>query len=291
MTIQILDGGMGRELKRIGAPFQQPEWSALALMDTPETVAQAHQNFIGAGADIITTNTYALVPFHIGQDRFDTCAYDLTSLAIKQAQQAVEGTDTKIAGCIPPAFGSYQPESFQIDKFETILTPLIEAQKDHVDHWLIETMPSIAEGIATVNLIKSLSKKPIWISFTLNNRTDMAEEPTLRSGEPIQTIDPILRHVHAVLFNCSQPEEMEDAIKITRSLSPDIQIGAYANNFSEVKRTHKANEDISGERDDITPELYLDFAKTWGDTGATIIGGCCGITPEHIQKLSDYFKN
>ena len=68
--VQILDGGMGRELKRIGAPFQQPEWSALALLEAPQYVSQAHNAFIASGADIITTNSYAVVPFHIGELRF-----------------------------------------------------------------------------------------------------------------------------------------------------------------------------------------------------------------------------
>ena len=68
--VTLLDGGMGRELKRIGAPFRQPEWSALALIEAPDFVAQAHRAFIDAGADVITTNSYALVPFHLGEDRF-----------------------------------------------------------------------------------------------------------------------------------------------------------------------------------------------------------------------------
>ena len=68
--IQILDGGMGRELNRIGAPFRQPEWSALALLEGPEFVRRAHDAFIESGARIITTNSYAVVPFHLGQERF-----------------------------------------------------------------------------------------------------------------------------------------------------------------------------------------------------------------------------
>ncbi|MEI6403377.1 MAG: homocysteine S-methyltransferase family protein, partial [Actinomycetota bacterium] len=47
--LTVLDGGMGRELMRIGAPFRQPEWSALALFDGPDWVVQAHTNFIEAG--------------------------------------------------------------------------------------------------------------------------------------------------------------------------------------------------------------------------------------------------
>ena len=77
----ILDGGMGRELKKIGAPFRQPEWSALSLMEAPEQVVAAHQSFIKAGAQVITTNNYAVVPFHIGHQRFEEEGERLTALA------------------------------------------------------------------------------------------------------------------------------------------------------------------------------------------------------------------
>ena len=61
MTTRILlDGGMGRELARSGAPFRQPEWSALALIEAPGHVKRVHDAFIKAGADVITTNSYAV---------------------------------------------------------------------------------------------------------------------------------------------------------------------------------------------------------------------------------------
>ena len=68
--MKILDGGMGIYLRESGAPFKQPEWSALALIEAPETVKNAHLAYVDAGADIITTNSYALVPFHIGEKDF-----------------------------------------------------------------------------------------------------------------------------------------------------------------------------------------------------------------------------
>ena len=68
--MKILDGGFGRELARRGAPFRQPEWSALALTEAPDIVKQVHLDFIQAGAEVITTNNYAVVPFHIGEQRF-----------------------------------------------------------------------------------------------------------------------------------------------------------------------------------------------------------------------------
>lgn len=278
---------MGRELQRIGAPFRQPEWSALALMDAPEMVKRAHRNFIDAGAEIITTNTYALVPFHIGQGKD---VDGLARLAVQCAKDAIGDDDVKIAGCIPPAFGSYKPELFVIDQVETILAPLILAQKDDIDYWLVETMSSTNEAVAVIDLIKRHSTLPIYVSFTLNNRDDLSLPTRLRSDESINDIEPILTQIDAVLFNCSQPEEMEDAIKVVRTMDKDIQIGAYANNFSEIKRTANANEGLSESREDITPEVYLNFAKLWVNAGATIIGGCCGITPNHINLLAKNLK-
>ena len=55
MTVTILDGGMGRELHRRGAPFRQPEWSALALMEAPDIVRETHLDFLRAGAQVITS--------------------------------------------------------------------------------------------------------------------------------------------------------------------------------------------------------------------------------------------
>ena len=113
--MKILDGGFGRELARRGAPFRQPEWSALALTEAPEIVKEVHLDFIRAGAEVITTNNYAVVPFHIGQERFDAEVKDLVNIAVMQAKTAVEESRKKvlIAGCLPPLFGSYRADLFQ----------------------------------------------------------------------------------------------------------------------------------------------------------------------------------
>ena len=121
-AIQILDGGMGRELKKIGAPFRQPEWSALALMQSPELVSDVHTHFLNAGAAVITTNTYALVPFHIGDQTFNEQAFKLAETAAKLARDAVNAQqgeqegNLSVAGCIPPAFGSYRPDLFDASR-------------------------------------------------------------------------------------------------------------------------------------------------------------------------------
>ncbi|MDO6568562.1 homocysteine S-methyltransferase family protein [Alteromonas sp. 1_MG-2023] len=291
--IHILDGGLGRELERIGAPFRQPEWSALSLMEAPDLVAQVHQNFVDAGAQIITTNTYALVPFHIGQQQFTEKAFDLAEHAAKIAKtvanknNAIAHNDkVVVAGCLPPAFGSYKPELFCAEKLASILLPLIEAQAPYIDFWLVETISSVEEAIAVTSLIKQHSSKPIWLSYSLSNRQDFSKPVTLRSNEPLSAILPTLDSIDAVLFNCSQPEEMEAAIAFTRNHNADIPIGVYANSFSEHVRVHDANEMLSTLREDVTPEKYLAYAQKWVAAGASIVGGCCGIGPAHIKALA-----
>jgi S-methylmethionine-dependent homocysteine/selenocysteine methylase len=290
-NVLILDGGLGRELERVGAPFRQPEWSALSLMKAPDLVAQVHQNFVDAGAKIITTNTYALVPFHIGQKQFDEQAFLLAERAAGIASTLAKKSGVSVAGCIPPAFGSYKPELFCAEQLSSILLPLIEAQASYIDFWLVETVSSVEEAIAVTSLIKQHSSKPIWLSYSLSNRHDFATPVTLRSSEPLNAILPTLDNLDAVLFNCSQPEEMEAAIAFTHSHNAHIPIGVYANSFSEHVRKHDANEMLSTLREDVTPEKYLAYAQTWVNAGASIVGGCCGIGPAHIQALAQGLVN
>jgi S-methylmethionine-dependent homocysteine/selenocysteine methylase len=99
-------------------------------------------------------------------------------------------------------------------------------------------------------------------------------------------------NIEAILFNCCQPEVIGDTIQVTRdklaSLSGlEIEIGAYANAFSPQSKNATANEGLDEMRADLTPSSYLDWAQQWRQKGATLIGGCCGIGPDHIALLTE----
>ena len=295
--VTILDGGMGRELERRGAPFKQPEWSALALMEAPEIVKEVHKDFIRNGAGVISTNSYALVPFHIGEELFQNEGRALADSAGQIACEAVEETqsNTRIAGSIPPLFGSYRADLYQPERVSEIAAPLIEGLSPYVDLWLCETQSLLAEAISVKLLIDSLDdeKKPVWISFTLED-AEVTKEPLLRSGEPVVDAVEAMSglNVEAILFNCCQPEVIGDAIQVTRdklaSLSNlEIEIGAYANAFSPQPKNATANEGLDEMRADLTPSAYLSWAQQWRRKGASLIGGCCGIGPDHIALLTE----
>ncbi len=290
--ITLLDGGMGRELQRRGAPFRQPEWSALALMEAPEYVVRAHEAFIHAGAEVITTNSYAVVPFHIGEERFRSEGARLVDLAGRLARQAADGSgvQVRVAGSLPPVFGSYRPDLFDPARVRDILRVLIAGLSPHVDQWQAETLSTIAEARA-VRLALKGDTRPLWVSFTLDDETADPTTPRLRSGEPVTEAALALHELHAdaILFNCSQPEVMGAAVDVARdtlaALGSDLRIGVYANAFPPQPKDATANAGLDELRPDLTPEGYLAFAQDWVRRGATIVGGCCGIGPEHIAAL------
>lgn len=290
-TFTILDGGMGRELMRAGAPFRQPEWSALALMLAPDTVRQAHQRFVDAGAEVITTNSYALVPFHIGEDRFTSDGQKLADLAGRLAREAADKAPRKVhvAGSLPPLFGSYRPDLFDEQDAPRVIRPLIDGLSPHVDLWLAETQGSLAEVRFARAALKA-DKRPFWASFTLDDDNEDLSRPKLRSGECVaMAVGAALDlGVDAILFNCSQPEVMAGALDAARSVrearNVPVRIGVYANAFPP-QREEAANDGLSDIRADLTPDNYARFAGEWRKLGADILGGCCGIGPEHIAAL------
>lgn len=293
--IIILDGGMGRELERIGAPFSQPYWSAQALMEAPEMVADVHRNFINAGAQVITTNSYAVVPPHIGDDLFKAQGPDLIALSAKLARQEADNASTNVmvAGCVPPVFGSYQPDNFDTQKAPQLLAPFFEEQAPYVDLFLAETISSLEEALMIEQVYKETGyNKPLWLAFTLQESFDETSLPQLRSGEYLcEALEKILENgiVKAVLFNCCSVEDISGALTICDQVieaRKQIKIGAYANAFGRVKGQRSPTGDISVLRDDVSPEVYLDYTKAWKKQGASIIGGCCGIGPEYIALLA-----
>ncbi|MBH0084702.1 homocysteine S-methyltransferase family protein [Psychrobacter sp. SCQQ22] len=345
--ITILDGGMGRELERRGAPFRQPEWSALSLSLAPDSVRDVHVDYIKAGATVITVNSYAVTPYHLGDSFFSEgehlirTAAQLAFEAVQESEKPVDNqqasekqnssVSVQIAGCLPPLFGSYRPDLFDSKQAPTIARPLLSAQIDYVDMWLVETQSSIVEAQTWHQLIteftvtqkeaifknaiasqKETISKPIWISFTLDDSqldiddddSDSSAEPNhavsapmLRSGESVaEAVQEMMAlNVDAVLFNCSQPEVMNAALQTAKDLIDKavhpMQLGVYANAFVSEQVHKQANAQLRDMREDTTPEHYLMWAELWQASGANIIGGCCGIGVEHIERLAQHLTD
>lgn len=282
----LLDGGMGQELyNRVGGTVGEL-WSAQVLLDRPALVQEAHEDFIRAGAQVITTNTYAAVRTKLDDAGLGFLFEDLNRRAGKLANQARDdvGADVLIAGSLPPFYGSFRPDLVQA--FE-VIEPLYREQAEvlapYVDVFLCETMSSAEEAAAAAAGAARVGK-PVWVAWTLEDHGSAK----LRSGESVAKAHAALagQPVSAFLVNCCSPESVTAAMPELASLG-DAPVGGFANGFAEIPEDWESGDGIAalGKRRDLDVEAYAGHVLDWLDAGARIVGGCCEIGPDHIARL------
>ncbi|MEM7671178.1 MAG: homocysteine S-methyltransferase family protein [Pseudomonadota bacterium] len=284
MTITILDGGMGQELvRRTGQAT--PLWAMQALLDAPDLVRAVHDDFFAAGAEVATTNTYAVLP-----DRLEAFGIpeQLAPLTRKACTIAVRARDAAgggiVAGALGPLGFSYQPDAApQPEVAAAIYAEVAALQVPFVDVVLLETMSSVDQ--ARGGLIGAAAcGRPVWLALSV----DDADGTKLRSGEDLARIAPLLAEFtpERVLLNCSRPEAVGQGMPILAALHPHV--GGYANGFTRIDpqfNTIGSTVDVLTVRDDLGPDAYAAHAVSWVEAGARTVGGCCEVGPAHIAAL------
>ena len=288
--ITILDGSIGQELvHRHGKP-PTPHWSTSVMLENPDLVAELHRDYFEAGADVATTNSYAVLPDRMEQfghaDQLDALLQ--TAGRIAQEARNAHGSG-QVAGSLGPLGASYRPDlRFSPDDAVSLYRPVVELQAPFVDLYIAETISSVEAAQNAVHALEHLTEKPIWVAFS----TDDDDGTKLRSGESLADVLEVLtsQQVEAVLINCTRPEVVSDALPIiARSGKP---FGAYANGFTRISSGFLGDAptvDALTARKDLSPEAYADFAQNWVAAGATIVGGCCEVGPAHIAELKRRF--
>lgn len=126
----------------------------------------------------------------------------------------------------------------------------------------------------------------MWISYTLDDFVP----GTLKSGEAIEAAVRVAADLGAaaVIFNCCQAETITAGLEIGRAALPDtVRVGGNANRFVAAHTSDTpSNAGIAPFRDDLAPHEYRTFVCRWLDTGATMVGGCCGMEPVHIAEIA-----
>lgn len=284
-SIILLDGGLGQEIqKRSGRPAH-PLWSAKVMMEQPAIVRQVHQDFIEAGARIITANNYTLTPSRLKRDGRIEWLAPLHRQALDLANAAAATReDVQVAGCLPPLIGSYANDKRSYEKIKAAYDQLVALQAADVDLFIAETLSSIREGIAAVRAAKAAGK-PVLLSFSLSD-----EQPvTLRSGEPVEAALAAAEaeQPDGLLFNCSFPEAIAEGIAFLRGKT-HLPYGGYANAFSSVAPLKPGGTvDALQARTDLDKKTFTELTTEWVAEGATIIGGCCAVGPAYIAQLRD----
>lgn len=282
---------MGEELSDRGFSTRDGLWSARALVDHPHEVTALHTEYLAAGAELITTNTYSTIPSYLDKVGIGYRMRELATLAAQLGRTALNmsgSSDTKqLAGCLPPLDESYRPDLVPpADEAIPVYSELIDSMGSFVDVFLAETMSSIDEASHVAEAIRhSRFADMEWIvSFSLDDH----DGTKLRSGEPVSeaveamsAYEPI-----AMLVNCTTPQSVLSGLECAHQVT-SCRIGGYPNRFKPVPEDWTLDDDQEIIRDEgLTPEAFVGWSKRFIDAGATYLGGCCGIGPSFIRALA-----
>jgi S-methylmethionine-dependent homocysteine/selenocysteine methylase len=292
--VVIIDGGMGSQLQAEGVPMDGLAWSARANLEQPEVVQRVHEAYIAAGAEVIIANTFAasraaLAPAGLG-DR----VADANRAAMRAAQRArsaaargtvaVAGSMSSFSPIAMAAAAARQNVSGPEDpRFPGLADFREQAQllaEGGADLIALEMIGAKGYGRAALQAAAETGL-PVWLGISPARREDgtVGILADLGGGESLEELlaDLAGPALAAVTLMHAKADVVLDAIPIVRDHFAG-PIGAYA----ETGDWDPPNWVFNG----LTPSRYLEYALAWAGQGAQIIGGCCGVGPEHIELLA-----
>jgi len=284
----ILDGAIGTEILR-----RNVTWADHQLASRPEFVRGIHEDYIRAGADVISTNSFQLCRRalynhfrdethrrQIGaadlEERADKLLAASVHLAIEARARTAGARPVAVAAAITTLEWCFRPDLAPSAKqakseYREIFQVVKDAGADLV---LLETLNSISEARAALEVAKSLGL-PCWTSFVCDQCGRLFTGETM--AEMVAALEPL--GVDAILLNCAPPGDINAGLKELLATA-HVTTGAYPH----IGRFDPPEWMFT---DEYPPARYLQVAVSWKQMGARILGGCCGTTPDHIAALGD----
>lgn len=288
--IVLLDGSIGQELVQRAGDKPTPLWSTTVMMEHPELLPQIHRDYFAAGATIATTNTYAVHRDRLRNARIENQFEALIDRAVADAADARGAFGAvRVAGSLGPLGASYRPDICPPpQEAQPLYAELVARMENTVDLFLIETASSVAQAEGALLGTRDTSR-PVWLAVTV----DDDDGTKLRSGEPVDDLARLVSAYgpDAMLVNCSRPEAIAAALDIIAKFG--VPFGAYANGFTRITEAFLQDAptvDTLEQRTDLGPSEYADFAMSWLEQGASIVGGCCEVGPAHIGELANRLR-
>ncbi len=285
VTTLILDGGTGSELRRRGVALSGTTWSASASLTNFELLRAIHADYIGAGADVITTNTFATTRFVLEAAGLGDQFAPVNTRAVAAAREArmMSGRDVTIAGCIsclPPRFDArtYPDERAERAAYVELAETLAEAG---VDLLALEMMQETRHAPLACEAARSVGL-PIWLGLSCKLGAGGAlvgfDFPLVSLAECLDALLPFAPAAVNVMH--SPVSAIEPALRELRARWQGT-LGAYP----------EIGDGTPGAPHAATPAELAKEAQSWiGAHGARIVGGCCGTTPAHIRALATLLK-
>jgi len=267
----ILDGAMGSLLQQKGFESGGVSWMTEINENNPEKIIEIHKEYIVAGADIITTNTFRTNPSAFDETEAKNIS-EYVKNAVKLAKESVGNSSVIIAASNPPAEDCYQSERLINTKTLKLnhhnhIDLLIN---NGVDFILNETFSHLDEIMLVCDYCWS-ENIPYIISLYLN------DELRLLSGETLKdTLNFIrARNPLAIGINCISSENFEKAFK---NVDINYNWGFYLNcGFDEYN--------VNDIKCRVSPKTYGEIVKKYLKYKPSFIGACCGSSPKHIKTI------
>ena len=275
--VRLLDGAMGTELMRAGLDLPLPIWSGDVNLTHPDYVRKIHEAYLTAGADILTTNTFRTTPRAYRNNGYEE--HEARQISHKSLERAVElarqaaGDDIIVAGSIAPLEDCYQPELFPGIEFaqREFRELAIWLQDTGVDIILFETMGSWPEIKTAISITVDLHL-PRWLSLILKNGN------TLLDGTDLANILSNIKDygIEMVLLNCNLCSVTADAVDV---LLTDWKgsWGVYPN----IGVAMPTKEGIIEQK--LSIKEFANDVNNYLNSGAKVVGACCGSDPNYIK--------
>lgn len=289
--IVILDGGTGTELERRGVPMDHEAWCGPATLEHLDVLEGIHRDYIAAGADIITANTYASSRLMLRPAGFADRFEDINRAAVEVAHRACKASgkeEIAVAGSLSHMFpmvgGAAHPDLARAPSQQEMTDAFSELadllRSEGCDAILLEMMyhpdrMAAAFGAATATGL------PVWAGFSARRGTrrevlSFAPDKDIPFEETVRVLADFDVAAAGVMHTPSNV--VGDAIAILREAF-DGPLVAYPDS-GYFKMPQWQFEDV------IPPDELLRFAKDWVNNGVQVIGGCCGLSPEHIAAVA-----
>jgi S-methylmethionine-dependent homocysteine/selenocysteine methylase len=283
MTALILDGGTGSELRRRGVTLSESCWSADANLTHAELLARIHRDYIEAGADIVTANTFATSRFVLAAAGLGEQFGDVNRQAVDAAREAANESRKPVTvaasmSCLPPGF---DPDAYPDPETEyRDYAELADCFAGLDVSLLLLEMLQDTQHTALACRAASASGLPFWAGISC--RLDQSGNALVGYDDKEQPfasiLETVLRFAPSGIAVMHSPLDAIGPALGEIGRAWDGPIGAYA----EITYA----EDPDRQRQDIVdPEDYAAAAREWLAKGSTLIGGCCGTTPDHIRAL------
>ncbi len=285
----VLDGAIGTEILR-----RKVSWADHQLQAKPEVIRAIHEDYIRAGAEVITTNTFQLSErafLHhfkdaehmrrVGARGLETLPAAHIEAAVRVAREARERVGpvsderpVAIAGAITTLEWCFRPDlapepGLARREYRRIVEHMVSAGADLI---LFETVNKISEAVAQLQAARDVGV-PAWMAFVVDDKGLLLGGETLAQAvEALRPLEP-----DAVLINCAPPSDVETALDRLVPGCP-FPVGAYPH----IGRFDPPEWLFT---DEYPPDRYAGLCRNWADRGVAILGGCCGTTPDHIAAL------